>query len=74
MKDPDELCDFVEDFKMCASEITLKLFMRDGAGCLVALHTHTHTHTHTHIHTHTHTHTHTVTGIPSSSSCMTMKS
>ena len=29
--DPDELYDFVDDFKMVAAENVLKLFLRDGA-------------------------------------------
>ena len=31
LADPDELCDFVDDFKMVAAENVLKLFLRDGA-------------------------------------------
>lgn len=31
LADPDELCDFVDDFKMMAAENMLKLYLRDGA-------------------------------------------
>jgi tubulin monoglycylase TTLL3/8 len=32
LADADELYDYIEDFKMSAAEIVLKLFLRDGAG------------------------------------------